>query len=372
VAEARARVAARPATFGAVGDGRSDDRAALARALQAGPVDGGGRRYGVRGALELPPGAILYDATLVQLDPAPPDVMTLLARRGGPLTLSKVTVDRGGDGRGGSQARAAQVQIVGADLALVDVAVTGSSQGTGLKLIRCTGAVVRPAVTDCTARPAGEPRDDLQDGVWVLQCQRLDLIAPRIERLLSDWGAGPRPEYSRGVTFGGGQDCAVFDYAGIDVDQHIDITGDENPRGIVVLGGHARGGRNFGVKCSNSAQGIRVLNFTAEAIARTGFTAEGSGKAFGEAKETRDIVFQGCTARAIGRDKARYGIDAPVGFKIDQSHAYPAYPQDVSFVDCVNEGGFTAYGFVNEVPRGRNRIVGCRSTGSSRREFVGW
>jgi hypothetical protein len=193
----RAQPVARPATvaafapgetrtlraLGAVGDGRSDDSAALARALKSANLyclDGEGATYRVSGTLQVSTSLCLRNATLVQSltpvdtarfitrpcpvtenasalndcgDPAIPppqldrltralSVRTLLIRPpvgGAPIKvlLDHVKIDRGRDTAGGSRTDAAGIWLEGAErVDFRDVEITGNGKGYGLLLMR--------------------------------------------------------------------------------------------------------------------------------------------------------------------------------------------------------------------------------------------
>jgi hypothetical protein len=164
--------------FGAVGDGRADDTAALGRALQGSDrycLDGGGRTYRVIGTLRSAKDLCLRNATLVQAlapfdtsklitgtcpvvdstealtncgdSPVPQSdlkrlllslgVRTLLIRSNDdrPLrvNLERVKIDRGPHTEGGSRSDSAGLWLDGADrVDFRDVEITGHGKGFGL------------------------------------------------------------------------------------------------------------------------------------------------------------------------------------------------------------------------------------------------
>lgn len=168
-------------SFGAIGDGKSDDSAAIIKAFAAGGgfcLDGESRRYSVRGSMRAATDLCLRNATLVQTEPpldsrpyvrascplvtdaaaevdcgdpamTPeadlPFLQSLATRtlfirpeEGRPrlkVQLSNVTIDRGSNPTAGSRSDAAGIWIDGADRIDLDgVEVTGMGRGFGLMI----------------------------------------------------------------------------------------------------------------------------------------------------------------------------------------------------------------------------------------------
>ena len=86
-----------PLNFGAIGNGTTDDRAALKLALESGrPVDGGGRTYGINGSLQPTSFKGLRNCTLKQLNTASGGAnITLRITNIGDFFIDNIKVDRG-------------------------------------------------------------------------------------------------------------------------------------------------------------------------------------------------------------------------------------------------------------------------------------
>jgi hypothetical protein len=174
--------------FGAIGDGRADDTAALARALansEAYCLDGQGRTYRVNGTLRAGQSLCLRNARLVQSaapvdtapyitrscaairsaapvvdcgDPAVPlrevtalwkslSLRTLLIRPGGSrpieVLLDRVKIDRGHYAEGGSRTDSAGIWLDGADrVDFRDVEITGAGKGYGLLITNASNVTL--------------------------------------------------------------------------------------------------------------------------------------------------------------------------------------------------------------------------------------
>lgn len=175
--------------FGAAGDGRTDDTAALRRAFANSDrycLDGGGRRYRVAGTLRVQKSFCLRNAVLLQSlvpldtrpyitascpsipaassvvdcgDPVVPaseaaqlraslSLRTLLIRPDRPdetlgVTLDHVKIDRGRYPEGGSRTDAAGIYLEGGDgVDLRNVEITGAGKGYGLLVLRSRNVTV--------------------------------------------------------------------------------------------------------------------------------------------------------------------------------------------------------------------------------------
>lgn len=194
-------------SFGAIGDGRSDDTAALTRALaqsEANCLDGGGSTYRVSGTLRVTHDLCLRNAKLVQaLEPADVSpylshscsrpvssaalvdcgnptispsalrslwpalsVRTLLIRpaEGAPrirVNLENVSVDRGPYPEAGSRSDSAGIWLEGANRAdFRNVEITGNGKGYGLMLVNSENVrLANLRIHDMAWSPYSEPLD---------------------------------------------------------------------------------------------------------------------------------------------------------------------------------------------------------------------
>jgi hypothetical protein len=182
--------------FGARGDGKAadgtdgggtggDEKAivnALAAAIAAGrPLTGGSRTYGIRYELELPANAQLQDITLKQLSPAGSDRRTLTSNGGDNIKLTRVKVNRNGDGGYGSDSfGAAGIFIIGGSgHHFEDVEVWGDGKGSGFVVwLASKFDVVRLHVHDIKYSSSVDPGDDRVQGFWFSGCSDFRVIAP--------------------------------------------------------------------------------------------------------------------------------------------------------------------------------------------------
>lgn len=388
-----------PEMYGARGDGTTNDLPALMLARDTGKLIVGdlSKTYGVTGELNVSTVADfrMWNVRLKQLAPgASSSPITLRAVGNNSVQLWNVCVDRNGNGAGGSQNEAAGVYLGLTRVDLKNLEVTGNDKGAGIKLVSCSGVVDSPYVHDMIAGTTSlaRPANDVMDGIWLLSCVGLKVIAPRVHRLRTVWSgqASPAPCHTRGITFGGGRDIELVGPDVELVDQAIDLTGDLIPGDIAIIGGGARECRLFGVKVSNTTKRIRVYGFRAYKIGLCAFEVAGSNDLVGTANLTFDVLIDGCTADQTGYNKDAWGVlsGQSTGFKCEGNDTYPDWPRGVIFRDCrVIGGGVTQNGFVDQTTEYtsgsvkvianagpyRNRLEGrCVAEACTVAAFDGW
>jgi hypothetical protein len=160
---------------GAVGDGTTDDTAAVVAALATGlrVLGDPAKTYAVTGAITLAAGAYMQDVSLKQLAPAATtSVRTLTSSSGNNITLRNVKVDRNGAGSGGALATAAGIWISGGSGHFFErVEVTGDDMGTGFVVENASNFIARDLyVHDIDYLLGVSPGDDRVQGVWFNGC----------------------------------------------------------------------------------------------------------------------------------------------------------------------------------------------------------
>jgi len=302
--------------YGAVGDGVTDDTAAIQAAIDAASagiwVEGNGDTYAVSGAVTLSANTKLRNITFKQLSAsASNSVITLSAADSSGLHLQNVSVDRNGSGTDGSLTTAFGMRFAGGSKATFDnLSVTGDDLGTGIGFsgiddFRVSG----PHVYDMDHTTS--PSDDVVQGIWFDNCTNFSASGLRVENLGGSAGAGRR--YTRGVVYGG---CSHFntDASNVSlVDQGYDYTGSVGNSYFTISGSNAKDCYLFGFKWANSAHDGVATGCVAEDCG-TGFEFSAMSEAANPAVETIDLV--GCKAVNGGGAGFRVSLSRTTGTDI--------------------------------------------------------
>ena len=372
-----------PAVYGAVGNGATDDKAALLLAITAAvaankPVSGLGKTYGIAGNLTLVAGAWLQDIKLKQLTPAAGTVRTLTSAGGNGIKLVRVAVDRNGSGASGVLANDAGVYISGgSDHYLEDVEVFGNDAGTGIAILSASNFdAVRLHAHDMLYSLGADPGDDRVQGIWFDSCTNFRMIDPKAHDMGGNFGAGATTRWSRGIVFGGCTEFTVTNPRGWNLDQGQDVTGSAGNTRFSVIGGLMRDCYTWGFKFANSARDGAITGAVAERCGYAGFVAQGPSSA-GLPIKSSDIVFENCTAYDTASN-GFWSASNTAGFLAQTSAFDTDYPRGIKFLNCraIDRQGVPTmkYGFRNDTAAnvdGRyNECVGCTSIGHTVAPFL--
>jgi hypothetical protein len=367
--------------FGAIGDGTTDDTAAVNAAFAAGIRVGGRKRtYAVSGDVNLPAALDLEDATFKQLTPNNAARKTLYANGVNNITLKRVKVDRNGSGLSGGLNTAAGIWIDGGSLHTVDdCEVFGSDAGAGMVFNGCSNFKVnRPYVHDILYVAASLPADDQCMAILFNGCSNFSIFEPRINHLGGIVGGSFRRAFGRMLCFGFG--CSQFRVYGgqiEDGDVGIDLSGSKGNTFYSVIGVTVRNVETWGIKQSNYNRFGRIVGCDVYRAGSAGYVL--SGPTVNVDPDTtmpdsapKNITIMGCGAWQTGVGNTGRGTSQPAGFLIIPGGAssYQDYPRGIRFVSCTavdNQTVKTQYhGFRNEISYGGvplNEMVDCRSEG---------
>jgi hypothetical protein len=371
-----------PAVYGALGNGLTDDKAALLLAITAGvaaglPVSGRGKTYGIAGNLVLVESGWLQDIKFKQLTPGD-GVQTLSSSAANDIKLVRVSVDRNGTGGEGELSNDdCTIKIVGGEGHLFeDVEIFGDGMGSAFVVWQASNFdVVRLHVHDLNYDVGVEPSDDVIQPFWFSDCTNFRVIEPRVHDIGGDFGAGYTTRYNR-CAFGGCTAFSLIDAQVWSLDQGIDFTGSNGNSNFRVIGGIARDCWSAGWKFSSSARDGVITGATALRCDLYGFFASGTGTDL--PIKTGDLTFVNCQAIDIGSEgNWAAGDRRPAGFAVEDSsgEVYPAL--GIRYIDCraVDRQAVPTmrYGFMNEVedPAGLrpNRCIDCVSIGHTTAAF---
>lgn len=372
--------------FGAVGDGVTDDTAAVNAALvnanlTGRPVSGLGLTYAVSGNITLPAIADIRDAAFRQLTPNSTSRRTLYQLNGTLCHLVNVKVDRNGTGAYGSVQDAAGIYISATNRVILDnVEVTGSDYGNGIVCVDCDDVrMVNPYVHDMThgTNATADPGDDRMQGVWLIRGNRAVIIAPRVQNLKAMWsGHAAFNRWTRGIAVSGTKNWTIVAPEIDNVDQGIDISGDENPEFFAVLGGTASNCYTWGYKCANSVQNGQFLGCLAYRCGIAGFVASAPSVVMSDL--TQKIDYIGCRSIGSGYGGVWQASSNVCGFRAMSSVQYPDYPRGVRWIGCTADadGATMEYGFMSDVALGGDgdvwvEAVDCSSHGHTVDDYYG-
>ncbi len=352
------RDAVHPKDFGAVGDGVTNDAAALNAALtyafSAGKaVDGGDLLYAVSGGLSYTglTSPWISSLRLKQMNAAFGGATLLFLNCTG-VQIDKLFVDCGTYNTAGDANSSFGLKIEnGIGHRVENVEITGKGKRSYFSAWFTERSIYRNiTVRDCDYNdPAAT--DDVLQGIWLYGNVDCSLVSPRVWNLYGNSTAVPgfTHLYTRGIAMGGNTRVSVVDAHVRDVDQGCDISGGPAINyACTVLGGHFYQCTQVGVKLANSAVACKVIGVIAERCGTFCFGASGPSENDG-GNWTRQIDFIGCTAIDPGyNDFPTYSR----GFNCIKGAWNANYPSGVRFINCraISTDAKMDVAYFNDVP----------------------
>jgi hypothetical protein len=393
-------------SFGAAGDGKTDDTAALNAAFNSGrPLSGSGRSYALRGNLTAPPGFVsLADCTLVQTGPQGRVQRTLVLDGLTSFKLRNVNVVRAAD-RGealdatmqelSAEADERHVQaktdtrFIGAEVRVLQarlnthcgIWINGCSKFS-LESVKVSGGGVGSGIvvagsqdfqaTDVSAagiiyRLERRPNDDVVQGLWFNNCKNFTLTRPAAHNLGGRDDQGQTQRWTRALVFGG---CDAFRVEQPTVslcDQGLDMTGSAGNRDFAIVGGRASSCLAWGFKFAGSNQRGTLQNVVADDCGLGGFVF--SGRIRPESPIPRDMTFTDCVASNCGNGAPQ---TRTFGFGLLATRLERQYPSGAQFIRCRAEDRrptpamrFGFFSTVEPAPSDSNKLQMCSVAGAT-------
>lgn len=342
-----------PFDFGAVGDGLTDDRAAVKAALESGhPVDGCGYSYGINGTCAPTSIVGFQNATLVQIgDRSASNAQTLDLVGLSNFFLENLNINMGSgittlfddDGNNGVYVRGVNTSTFVENFRISKVTVTGNGCGTGIHVRNARQFSVDGCVVhDRISGSAPDPTNDSQNGIQLNNCSDFTLSSCSVYNLKTRLSGSPTNKWARGFLFAECRDGSIVGCVADTTDQCFDFSGAYDAltnfignRNLTVSGCSANNGGTYGFKFANVTRDSLVTGCIATNIATAAFVFSPSATALPlglENYNTQNIDVVGCkVVNVLGNGWSGAGAQ---GFRVMSNPTYPSYPRGIRFKSC--------------------------------------
>jgi len=344
-----------PLDFGAVGDGSTNDLAAVKLALESGrPVDGNGRTYGISGSCTPTSIVGLQNANFIQLAPTTASVATINIIDKSDFFIDNVKINMGSVENTGASDDSSKsgLRIVSSNentlfnenFRITRVTVTGNGNGSRIQIRSGKRFTVDNClVTDCIAAYSPDPTNDIMNGFDIGSCANFTVSNCSVYNLLCVIGGTPIVKWTRGFLFTEVRDCTIIGCNSTSADQCYDFSGavsDSSPS-------QNQGNRRFTISgCTANNAGI--LGFAFKNV-------------------THDGIVTGCIANNPGFSGFFFGSQS-LAIPLNPSKQWIYYTSRINVSNCkvVNSSGsgFRIDGNNNPTTPWPNgiRIINCEVT----------
>jgi len=342
-----------PFDFGAVGNGVTDDRAALKAALESGyPVDGRGYTYAINGSCTPLSIVGLQSANLVQTgDRSASNAQTLNLVGLSNFYLNDLTINMGtgtttlfsDDGNSGLYIGGVNTTTFIENFRVANVTVTGDGCGSGIQIRHAKRFFVDGClVHDRLSGSSPDPTNDSQNGIQFVNCANFTLSNSQCYNLQTRLSGVATLKWTRGFLFVECRDCVVVGCNSTTVDQGYDFSGAYvavdnyiGNRRLTLSGCTANSCGTYGFKFANVTRDALVTGCIANNTATIGFVFSPSAVALPlglEKYNTQNIDVVGCkVVNVLGTGWSGSGAQ---GFRIMSNGTYLSYPRAIRFKSC--------------------------------------
>lgn len=342
-----------PLDFGAVGDGSTNDLAAVKLALESGrPVDGNGRTYGISGSC-IPTSIVgLQNANFIQLAPTTASVATINIIDKSDFFIDNVKINMGSVENTGASDDSSKsgLRIVSSNentvfnenFRITRVTVTGNGNGSRIQIRSGKRFTVDNClVTDCIAAFSPDPTDDIMNGIDIGACANYTLSNTNVYNLQTRLTSGPfiglTRRFTRGILITESRDCTIVGCNVTNVDQCFDFSGGiagvtyQGNRRWTLSGCTANGGLTYGFKFANVAHNGLVTGCIANNSGFCGFVVSpASNYSIDPSYQTQNIDFVGCKVVNV---TGEFNGNAQ-GFRLMAGGTVTDYPRGIRFISC--------------------------------------
>jgi hypothetical protein len=350
-------------SFGAKGDGVTNDLAAINKALSlAGnpnkcELTGENLKYIVKGSIKNAglTSVVLSYGSFYQLDTAE-DIKTFYLTNA-KVQLRKIIVNRGNHTRAGSYPYSAGIWVENSsNVYMRDVTVTGDGYGAGIKVVLSTNVyLLRLNVVNMRWSTPSPPTGEQIIGIWIVRSSEVKLENPTVKNLTGESGKGYYEALQTdGINFSGTKNVNVS-YAYIEnTGEGIDFTGSRGNSDFVVQDSTIVNADSWAFKFANSAVRGLIKDSKAIGAGYGGFVASGPSSP-DLALKTSDITFLRCSAVDTGKNPYnRWNKNSTAGFWVMQSQYDLDYPKRIRIIDSASTGSsdkVTKYGIYSQLPQ---------------------
>lgn len=342
-----------PIDFGAVGDGVTDDRAALETALESGfPVDGCGYTYAIDGSCTPSSIVAFQNANLLQIgDRSISNAQTLNLVGLSDFYLNDISINMGSgvttlfsdDGNSGLYIGGTDYLNYVTNFRVDNVTVTGNGCGAGIQIRHAKRFFVDGClVHDRVSGSLPDPTNDSQDGIELVNCANFTLSNSQCYNLKTRLSGVDTLKWARGFLFSEIRDCTIVGCVSTTVDQGFDFSGayvaETNyigNRRWVISSCMANSCGTYGFKFSNVARDGLVEGCIANNTATIAFVFSGSSVALpvgAEKYNTQNIDVVGCkVVNVLGNG---WSGSTATGFRLMEQGTSPTYPRAIRLSDC--------------------------------------
>lgn len=360
-----------PLDFGAVGDGVTNDLAAIKAALESGYIiDGLGLTYAINGTCAPTSINEFHNATLFQIgDNSTTNIQTLKLVDLSNFNLNNITINMGtnvttlftDDANSGLYVGGSNYLTRITNFTLTNIKVTGNGCGTGIQIRHADKFIVDTCkVYDRISGSSPDPNNDSQNGFEFVNCNKFVVSNCLVSNLKTRISSVDTIIYSRGFLFSEVVDVSITGCLVNEADQGFDFSGGYVPaenyygnRQFTISGCVADSCNTFGFKFANITHNGLVSSCIANNIGSIGFVFSAASYVSGiDNYLTSNIDVVGCkVVNALGTGSS--GTNA-TGFRIMAGSGGSAtYPRGIRFKSCSVQDNqttpTTTGGFISDV-----------------------